>query len=131
VIVVAAIIVRDGNILACQRSAAGKFPLKWEFPGGKVQPNETPEVALARELTEELNIAATIGPQIFRTHHKYAEMDEAVELLFFKAEIDSDEIENRVFNDMRWLSPEGLPKLDFLTADFELVQKLARGEISL
>ncbi len=130
-IVVAAIIVRDGKLLACQRSAAGKFPLKWEFPGGKVQPNETPQEALARELEEELGVRARIGPEIFRARHKYAEMTEAVELLFFVAEIESGEIENRVFNDMRWLPPEDLPKLDFLEADFKLIEKIARGEISL
>ena len=130
-IVVAAIILHEGKILACQRSAAGKFPLKWEFPGGKVQPGETPEAALARELAEELNICATIGPQIYGARHKYAEMSEPVELLFFKAEIESGELENRVFNDVRWFAPEGLPKLDFLEADLELVQKLARGEVRL
>lgn len=129
--VVAAVIVRDGKILACQRSAAGKFPLKWEFPGGKVQPNETPQAALARELAEELDVAAKIGPQIFHARHKYAEMSESVELLFFKTEIESAKIANRVFNEVKWLAPEGLPKLDFLEADFELVQKLARGEIRL
>ena len=130
-IVVAAVIVRDGKILACQRSAAGKFPLKWEFPGGKVQSNETPEAALARELAEELDATARIGQRIFHAKHKYDEMREPVELLFFSAEIESGEIENRVFNEVRWLPPEGLPKLDFLEADFELVQKLARREISL
>lgn len=130
-IVVAAVIVHGGKILACQRSAAGRFPLKWEFPGGKVQPNETPQEALARELAEELDVAAKIGPLIFHTRHKYAEMHESVELLFFRAEIESVEIASRVFNEVRWLPPEGLPKLDFLEADSELVQKLARGEIRL
>ena len=130
-IVVAAIISHDGKILACQRSAIGKFALKWEFPGGKVQPGEGPQAALIRELEEELNVCARIGPQIYSVRHKYTEMSEAVELLFFKAEIESGEIENRVFNDVRWLPAEDLPYLDFLEADLELVQKLARGEIRL
>ena len=130
-IVVAAIIVRDGKILACQRNAAGKFPLKWEFPGGKVQPNETPQAALAREIAEELNVAAKIGSQIFRAHHKYAEMDEVVELLFFAAQIESGEVENRIFNALKWVEPNKLSELDFLDADRAIVQKLARGESSL
>ena len=130
-IVVAAVIERGGKILGCQRSASGKFPLKWEFPGGKVQPNEEPRVALERELIEELNVAAKIGPQIFHTRHKYAEMHEPVELLFFKAEIESGEIENRIFNALRWIEPGKLDELDFLEADCTFIQKLARGEIRL
>lgn len=122
---------RDGKILACQRSAAGKFPLKWEFPGGKVQPNETSQEALARELAEELNVAAKIGPQIFRARHKYAEMSETVELLFFRAEIESDKLENRIFSDLKWLRPEDLADLDFLKADRGFIRKLASGEIRL
>lgn len=130
-IVVAAVIVRDRKILACQRSVAAKFPLKWEFPGGKVQPNETPEAALARELVEELNVAAKIGPHIFRTRHKYAEMNEPVELLFFAAEIVSGEVENRVFQALKWIEPKKLSELDFLEADRAFIQKLASGEIGL
>jgi len=131
VIVVAAIIMRDGKILACQRNAAGKFPLKWEFPGGKVQPNEAPQAALARELVEELNVCAKIGPQIFRTRHKYQEMKEPVELLFFRAEIESRDVENRIFNALKWIEPRRLSELDFLDADRAFVQKLAREEIGL
>jgi len=122
---------RDGKILACQRNAAGKFPLKWEFPGGKVQPNEAPQAALARELTEELNISAVIGPQIFHTHHKYPEIKEPVELLFFRAEIESRDVENRIFNALKWIEPRRLSELDFLDADRAFVQKLAREEIGL
>src|SRR5215472_1874998 len=122
---------RDGKILACQRNAAGKFPLKWEFPGGKVQPNEAPQAALARELVEELNVCAKIGPQIFRTRHKYQEMKEPVELLFFRAEIESRDVENRIFNALKWIEPRRLSELDFLDADRAFVQKLAREEIGL
>lgn len=130
-IVVAAVIMRDGQILVCQRSAAGKFPLKWEFAGGKVQPNETPEAALARELAEELNVAAKIGPRIFRARHKYSEMNEPVELLFLRAEIESGEVENRIFNALKWIEPQRLSELDFLEADRAFIQKLAREEIRL
>ncbi|HXT85698.1 MAG TPA: (deoxy)nucleoside triphosphate pyrophosphohydrolase [Verrucomicrobiae bacterium] len=130
-IVVAAVVMRDGKILACQRSASGKFPLKWEFPGGKIQPNEVPQAALARELEEELNVAAKIGPQLFRTCHKYAEMNESVELFFFKAEIGPSEVENRIFNALKWIEPKKLSELDFLDADRAFIQKLAREEIGL
>jgi 8-oxo-dGTP diphosphatase len=128
-IVVAAVIARNGRILACQRNGAGKFPLKWEFPGGKVHANETPQEALARELNEELGISAKIGAEIFRARHKYDEMREAVELIFFKARIVSGEIENRIFQEMEWVEPQKLSELDFLEADRELIRKFETGEI--
>ena len=62
--VVAAVIERDGQILIGQRKARGRHGLKWEFPGGKVEPGEEPRAALARELREELAIEAVIGPII-------------------------------------------------------------------
>ncbi|HLW80618.1 MAG TPA: (deoxy)nucleoside triphosphate pyrophosphohydrolase [Candidatus Acidoferrales bacterium] len=128
-IVVAAVIARNGRVLACQRNGAGRFPLKWEFPGGKVLADETAQEALARELNEELGVEATIGAEIFRTRHKYDEMREAVELIFFKARIVSGEIENRIFQEMKWVEPQKLSELDFLEADRELIRKLGTQEI--
>jgi 8-oxo-dGTP diphosphatase len=131
VVVVAAIIVRDGRVLACQRRRDGKFALKWEFPGGKVQAGESPEAALERELHEELNIRALIGAEIFRVRHRYAEMEEEVELIFFSAQIESEKLQNRVFEKIEWAEPAKLLELDFLEADRELVDKLARQEFQL
>ncbi|MHB8411671.1 MAG: (deoxy)nucleoside triphosphate pyrophosphohydrolase [Candidatus Acidiferrales bacterium] len=128
-LVVAAVIVRDGRVLACQRSRSGQFPLKWEFPGGKVQDGESPQAALARELQEELRVSATVGAEIHRTRHSYAEMREPVELIFFEATIASGEIDNRVFERIEWIEPRKLPRMDFLDADRELVSKLASGTI--
>lgn len=128
-IVVAAVLARNGRVLACRRNGAGKFPLKWEFPGGKVHANETAQEALARELNEELGVEATIGAEIFRTRHKYDEMREAVDLIFFKARIVSGEIENRIFQEMKWVGPQKLSELDFLEADRELIRKLETREI--
>ena len=62
--VVAAVMVRDGKILIGQRKRTGRHPLKWEFPGGKVEPGEDPRAALARELREELNVDAVIGEEL-------------------------------------------------------------------
>jgi len=131
VLVVAAVIVRDGHVLVCQRSRSGKFPLKWEFPGGKVQSGESPETALIRELREELSVDATVGAEIYRTRHKYPEMPSAVELIFFAATIESGEIHNRVFEEISWVAPQELQEIDFLEADRELIAKLATGDIQL
>lgn len=128
-IVVAAVIAREGQILACQRSRKSRFALKWEFPGGKVQPDETPEAALKRELMEELAVRAEIGREIYRTRHKYAEMPDSVELIFFEARVESGKIQNRVFEKIDWVEPKMLKELDFLEADKELIRKLAAGEI--
>lgn len=130
-LVVAGVIVRDGRVLACQRSRSGKFPLKWEFPGGKVQSGESPETALIRELREELSVDARVGVEIQRTKHKYAEMPSAIELIFFAATIESGEIDNRIFEAIAWVAPQTLPEMDFLDADRELIGKLATGEIEL
>ena len=128
-LVVAAVIVRDRRVLACQRSSSSQFPLKWEFPGGKVHDGESPQAALVRELREELGVRATIGAEIHRTRHFYAEMREPVNVIFFEAAIASGEIDNRVFERIEWIEPRELPRMDFLDADRELVLKLARGTI--
>ncbi|HKF53060.1 MAG TPA: NUDIX domain-containing protein [Candidatus Acidoferrales bacterium] len=130
-VVVAAIIARNGRVLACQRSRKSKFALKWEFPGGKVQPGETPEVALERELEEELGVRAEIGREILRAQHKYPQMREGVQLIFFRADLGSAEIENRIFEKIEWVEPEKLTDMDFLEADRELIEKLARKEIHI
>ncbi|HEV2616880.1 MAG TPA: (deoxy)nucleoside triphosphate pyrophosphohydrolase [Candidatus Acidoferrales bacterium] len=131
VLVVAAVIVRDGRVLACQRHRSGQFPFKWEFPGGKVQRGESPQAALARELREELAIHANVGTELYRTNHKYPEIPSPVELIFFTATIESGEIDNRVFETIAWAAPQKLPEMDFLDADREFISKLATGDIQL
>lgn len=128
-IVVAAVIAREGLILACQRSSKSKFALKWEFPGGKAQPGETPKAALERELNEELGVHAKIGKEILRKRHQYEQMREPVQLIFFEAHVEAGEIENRIFEKIKWVEPGKLAKMDFLEADRELIEKLATGEI--
>ena len=129
--VVAALIESEGKLLVCQRRRGGAFELLWEFPGGKVQPGETLEAALARELAEELGVAVKIGRELYRTQHRYAEMKEPIELIFFAASVPRAEIRNLVFEQIEWREPRSLPDLNFLPADRELVAKLAAGDISV
>ncbi|HEV2489639.1 MAG TPA: (deoxy)nucleoside triphosphate pyrophosphohydrolase [Candidatus Acidoferrales bacterium] len=128
-VAVAAVIVRDGRVLACQRSRKDRFPLKWEFPGGKIKKGETPQAALIRELEEELGASATIGAEIHRVRHQYPEMANRIEIIFFAARLDEKPIENRIFEKMAWVAPAELRTLDFLEADRELIDKLASGSI--
>ena len=126
--VVAAIIESDGKLLVCQRRKDAAFALKWEFPGGKVKQRESPEAALARELREELGVEVAIGAEAYRTRHKYPEMKDELELIFFKATVDPALVRNFVFERILWLDPAQLRTLDFLAADRELIEKLSSGQ---
>jgi mutator protein MutT len=129
--VVAALIQSQGKLLVCQRRHGDTFGLMWEFPGGKRRPDETLETALARELLEELSATARIGPELYRTRHKYAEMAESIELVFFAASIDPRDARNNVFEQILWCAPESLRDLNFLPADRELIEKIASGTLRL
>jgi 8-oxo-dGTP diphosphatase len=127
-LVVAALIVKDHQLLVCQRTRHQSMPLKWEFPGGKVEPGESPEAALQRELEEELGIQATIGSKVATIRHSY-QAGLGVELLFFLVEQFQGEIQNRIFRDVRWAARHELSQFDFLEADVELVKELAAGKV--
>src|ERR1700751_4257558 len=94
--VVPALIVKEGKILVCQRTKNQTMPLKWEFPGGKVEEGEQPRDALRRELDEELGIDATIGDEVARIRHEY-KSGSAVELRFFAVREFKGELENKIF----------------------------------
>ena len=130
--VVAALILRDSKILVCQRHRDDTHSLQWEFPGGKVEPGEIPQEALARELREELGVEAMIGRELFRTRHRYREFQPELELIFFQAIIDrSAALQNLVFEGFEWADPSALPQYNFLQADEEFVALLASGAIPL
>jgi 8-oxo-dGTP diphosphatase len=126
--VVAALIYKDNLVLVCQRTRHQTMPLKWEFPGGKIEEGEQPRDALQRELMEELGINATIGSEVARIRHEYNSRS-AVELRFYAVHEYKGEIENRIFKDLRWAKPSELPSFDFLEADLQLVKDLAEGKI--
>jgi len=126
--VVAALIVQDEKLLVCQRTRHQTMPMKWEFPGGKIEDGEQPRDALRRELEEELGIDAQIGEEVARIRHEYPNGG-AVELRFYRVREYRGEIENRIFHDIQWARREELPTFDFLEADLTLVRDLAEGKI--
>ena len=126
--VAAALILKHGEMLICQRTRHQPFPLKWEFPGGKIERGEQPRDALRRELEEELGVDANIGYEVIRIQHTYSGGG-TVELRFFLVEEFAGEIENRIFKDVRWVARKDLPKFDFLEADAGLVEDIAAGRI--
>ncbi|MFQ5683855.1 MAG: (deoxy)nucleoside triphosphate pyrophosphohydrolase [Candidatus Binatia bacterium] len=125
--VVAGLIYRENHLLACQRRKGGAFPLKWEFPGGKVEPGETYLGALQRELKEELEIEVLSATEVFRYKHSYSNQME-VDLLFFRVNHYQGAVANRVFHQLLWVAPRELKDLDFLEGDRPLIEKLvSRG----
>src|SRR5579864_8641630 len=126
--VVAGLIVKQGKVLVCQRTRHQTMPLKWEFPGGKIEEGEQPRLALRRELEEELGILATVGDEVRRIQHEYPNGGK-VELRFFIVQNYRGELENRIFRDMQWAHPKELPKFDFLEADLSLVNDLVSGKL--
>ena len=129
--VAAALVQQDGRLLVCQRRRTASFALKREFPGGKVRPGESAREALARELAEELGVTAAIGREVYRTRHRYAELVDELELVFFAATLDAELPRNLAFEEIAWVEPAALPQYDFLPADRELVSLLSSGALRL
>jgi 8-oxo-dGTP diphosphatase len=122
--VVAAVIERNGLVLIGQRPAGKRHALKWEFPGGKVELEETPAAAIRRELEEELGIQAEIGGQVADYEFTYPGR-EAIRLIFYSVTKFEGTIKNHVFNQILWETRERLPEYDFLEGDVDFVRKLA------
>ena len=129
-LVVAAVIERsDRRLLICQRRRNDTSPLKWEFPGGKVEPGETPEAALARELREELVVTLEKCVEMGRTRHRYATSSEELEIRFYAVAMKGTEITPRCFEQVMWVLPKELGEYDFLAANAQLIAQLATGRL--
>jgi 8-oxo-dGTP diphosphatase len=126
--VVAGIIERGREVLICQRRADGAHALKWEFPGGKVEQGEALSIALARELREELGIAARIGPEFTRYEYTYPGKS-AILLVFYRVTEFSGALENLVFERIEWRDRSRLREYDFLAGDLALIQLLGKVQI--
>lgn len=129
-IVVTAVIERsDRRLLIGQRRRNDTSPLKWEFPGGKMEDGETPEAALARELREELGATLEKCIEMARTRHKYATMTEELEIRFYAASIKEEEVTPHEFEQIAWTLPKELANYDFLAANAQLIAQLATGRL--
>jgi 8-oxo-dGTP diphosphatase len=119
--VVAAVIYKDGEIFATQRGY-GEFEGLWEFPGGKIEPGESCEVALVREIQEELGVDIEVGDLICTTEYDYPSFH--LTMHCFLCNIASGEIELREHKSARWLTKESLNDVDWLPADLEVIEKI-------
>ena len=120
--VVAAVIVRDGKILVAQRGY-GKWKGYWEFPGGKIEPGETPPQALAREIREELAIGITIDRLLDTVEYDYPDFHLTMHcyICHISPEADPQQLEHLA---LRWLAARDLPQLRWLPADITLIRSL-------
>lgn len=123
--VTAAIIEKDGQILITQRSREDKLSLKWEFPGGKIEVNETPEECLVREIKEEINIDIQIIGHFMNNIYRYATGE--IELLCYFAEITGGELQLNVHEAAEWVAKDRLREFDFAPADIAVVKCLANS----
>jgi 8-oxo-dGTP diphosphatase len=127
--VVAGLIFKRQKLLVCQRHHDAAFPLKWEFPGGKVESGESAIAALTRELKEELDIQAGDMKLLHRHMHTYPD-GPAVSLSFFHVADYQGEIKNLVFEQIAWSGVAEIVDFDFLEGDLPLVRLLADGALT-
>ena len=119
--VVAAIIYKDGGYFATQRGY-GEFESMWEFPGGKIEPGESREAALKREIMEELGVDIAIENLLCTTEYNYPSFH--LTMHCYLCSIASGEIELREHKSARWLRPEELGSVEWLPADKDVISRL-------
>lgn len=126
IIVVAAVIERDGRFLVARRLKGTHLAGYWEFPGGKVHHGETEEGALQREISEELDTGISKTRKILHTSHSYPER--IVELHFYRAEL-TGEAQPALGQELRWITREEFGALEFPPADAELIDGLINASL--
>jgi len=113
---------KDGKILIARRKEGTRFANKWEFPGGRVEVNESPEECLKRELREELGIETEVGEFICSSRYDYGDFE--VELLAYRVAHLSGEFRLNDHDEIRWALPLELKDYDFPEADAPIVKEL-------
>ena len=119
--VACAIIEQDGKVLAAQRSATMTLPLKWEFPGGKIETGESPHECLIREMKEELGITVFIDVALSPTTFSYPEF--TVTLYPFTCRQAGGIITMYEHHALQWVEPRRMPELDWAAADIPVVRE--------
>lgn len=119
--VVAAIILNEGTVFATQRGY-GTFKDGWEFPGGKIEENETPQEALVREIREELDTEIAVGDLFDTVEYDYPDFH--LSMKCYICTVVSGNLVLKEHEAARWLDRENLDSVDWLPADLDLIRKL-------
>ncbi|MCQ6275554.1 (deoxy)nucleoside triphosphate pyrophosphohydrolase [Bacillus sp. V3B] len=122
--VVGAVIIENGKILCAQRGPSKSLPLKWEFPGGKIEEGESPQEALKREINEEIQCKIEVGDQIEHTVYEYD--FGVVHLTTFYCKLIEGKPVLTEHISIKWLSPEALKPLDWAPADIPAIEKISK-----
>lgn len=120
--VVAGMIEHEGRYLITQRRPTASLPLLWEFPGGKVEPDETDENALIRELREEMDIGVSVAERVIHVEHSYADYD--IDFRVYRCSIIEGEVRHLRVHDHRWVLPTELDRYEFPAADEKTMRQL-------
>ena len=121
--VVAGLIFRRNKILICQRNKNSAYPLKWEFPGGKIEKNETSKETLQRELFEELSIKVEVGKKFFSQKWNYKNSG-SFSVDFFIIENINGKIKNNIFNQIKWVKIFELKRYNHLEGNADVIEKI-------
>jgi 8-oxo-dGTP diphosphatase len=127
--VTAAILVKNNKIIIAKRGPGDALADKWEFPGGKIEIDETPEQCLKREMKEEFDIDVSVGEYLGSSVYKYDHI--FIELLAYRTYWEEGEIDLKDHDEFKWISLEQLAEFDFAPADLVFVEKLQNGEIAI
>jgi 8-oxo-dGTP diphosphatase len=125
--VTAAILVKNNRIIIAKRGPNDRLANKWEFPGGKVEIDETQEQCLKRKMKEEFDIDVSVGEYLGSSIYFYSRM--SIELMAYRAYWENGEIDLKDHDDFKWISLEQLAEFDFAPADMVFVEKLKNGKI--
>ena len=122
---VSAAVVRSGDRIFATQRGYGPWKDYWEFPGGKIEPGETPEIALAREIREELDTVVSVGRKLAQVEYEYPEFH--LSMNCFLCDVVSGSLTLKEHESARWLRAEDLGSVEWLPADLELIRRIAEG----
>ena len=127
--VTAAILIRENTVLIAKRRSDDRQAGKWEFPGGKIEKDESPEQCLAREMKEEFNIEVAVGEHLWQSRHRYHHG--LITLMAYRTFWKTGTISTHAHEEVRWVPIHQLNRYDFSPADIPFVERLMRGELGI
>jgi 8-oxo-dGTP diphosphatase len=124
--VTAAILIREDTVLIAKRRSGDRQAGKWEFPGGKIEDDESPEQCLVREMKEEFDIEVTVGECLWQNRHRYAHA--IITLMAYRTYWKAGTLTTHAHEEVRWVPIHQLDHYDFSPADVPFVDRLMKGE---